>query len=223
MNPLKGKLLYAFGSSIVNGHLANVSFVEDVAEDNEMQYRKFAINGATSNTADPNNILTQIKNAPNTIPDFVIFDAWANDAYPEIADDPEKFGVITPDFESDLKTNTFCGGLEAICKTLVNKYEGAQFILLATHKTPAREYRVQKQMYDAAMKIAAKWSIEVIDLFNGGNFNAFIKSYQYDYSYDKVDQFGGNHAYGGSGTHPNAYGYRKFYDPIITNKLLSLV
>ncbi|WP_334333061.1 SGNH/GDSL hydrolase family protein [Companilactobacillus sp. HBUAS59544] len=223
MNSLSGKLLYAFGSSIVNGHLANVSFVEDIAKDNHMNYRKFAVNGATSNTSDSNNILKQVVNAPNTIPDFIIFDCWANDAYPEIADNPQKFGVITPDFDSKFKTDTYCGGLEAVCKALVEKYEGAQFILLATHKTPAREYRVQRQMYEAAMKIADKWSFNVVDLFNHGSFNAFIKAYQYDYSYDKVDQFGGNHAYGGSGTHPNAYGYRKFYDPIITQKLLSLV
>ena len=60
-NPLKDKLLYAFGTSIVNGHLANVSFVEDVAKDNQMQYRKFAINGASARSSDPNNILKQIK------------------------------------------------------------------------------------------------------------------------------------------------------------------
>ncbi|MFB9770045.1 SGNH/GDSL hydrolase family protein [Lactiplantibacillus modestisalitolerans] len=222
-NPLSGKLLYAFGSSIVNGHLANVSFVEDVAHDNDMQYRKFAINGATTRTSDPNNILKQIKAAPSITPDFIIFDSWANDAYPEIADDPAQFGEITTGFDAELNDQTYCGGLETICKTLTAKYEGAQFILLATHKTPARELRIQEKMYAAAMEIAHKWSIDVIDLFNAGSFNAFIKSYQYDYSYDQVDAQGGNHAYGGSGTHPNADGYRRFYDPIITNKLLSFV
>jgi len=222
-NPLKDKLLYAFGTSIVNGHLANVSFVEDVAKDNQMQYRKFAINGASARSSDPNNILKQIKNAPSTKPDFIIFDAWANDAYPEVGDDPKKFGEITPDFDSELDSTTFCGGFETICKSLINKYEDSKFIFLAIHKTPAREYRVQKQMYEAAMKICQKWSFDVIDLFNSGSFNTFIKSYQYDYSYDKVDDLGGNHSYGGSGTHPNAYGYRKFYDPIVTKKLLSLI
>ncbi|WP_342435326.1 SGNH/GDSL hydrolase family protein [Lactiplantibacillus paraplantarum] len=221
-NPLNGKLLYAFGSSIVNGHLANTGFVEDIALDNHMSYRKFAVNGATTRTSDPNNILKQIKNAPSIIPDFIIFDSWANDAYAEIANDPNQFGEIATGFDSVLHSTTYCGGLETICKTLISKYPGTQFILLATHKTPARKLDVQEKMYQAALQICHKWAFNLIDLYNSGSFNTFIKEYQYNYSYDVVDSNGGNHAYGGSGTHPNADGYRTFYDPIITNKLLSL-
>ncbi|MCS8604466.1 SGNH/GDSL hydrolase family protein [Lactiplantibacillus pentosus] len=220
---LRGKLLYAFGSSIVNGHLANTSFVEDIARDNHMLYRKFAVNGATTRTSDDNNILAQIKAAPSTTPDFVIFDSWANDAYPEIADDPKQFGEITTGFTESLDSTTYCGGLETICKTLLTKYPGAQFILLATHKTPARQLYVQEKMYQAAVEICHKWSFNLVDLYNAGSFNTFIKEYQYNYSYDTVDNNGGNYAYGGSGTHPNADGYRRFYDPIITNTLKSLV
>lgn len=52
--------------------------------------------------------------------------------------------------------------------------------------------------------------------------NCFLKQYQHDYSYDKVDANGGNHSVGGTGTHPNDVGYKLFYDPIITHELLSL-
>ncbi|WP_234002723.1 SGNH/GDSL hydrolase family protein [Lactobacillus sp. CBA3605] len=222
-NPLAGKMLYAFGSSIVNGHLANTSFVEDVARDNHLQYRKFAINGATTRTSDSNNILKQIVSAPSIIPDFIIFDSWANDAYPEVANDPKRFGEITDDFDTRLDSKTYCGGLESICKTLTTKYSGAKFILLATHKTPAREFAIQEKMYQTAMTICHKWSFDVVDLFNAGSFNTFVKNYQYNYSYDQPDENGGNYAYGGSGTHPNADGYRRFYDTSVTNKLLSFV
>lgn len=221
-SPLKGKTLYAFGSSIVNGHLANVSFVEDLATDYQLNVQKFAVNGATTRTADSNNILAQINQAPKTVPDFIIFDSWANDAYPEIANDPQKFGQMTADFTSPLDTLTYCGGLEKICRELLTKYQGAKIILLATHKTPARDLQVQNKLYVAAMKICLKWSIDVIDLYGAGSFNAFLPTYQHDYSYDQVDVNGSNQAFGGSGTHPNATGYRLFYDPLIANKLLSL-
>ncbi len=71
MNQLNGKLLYAFGTSIVNGHLANKSFVEDICKSNQMQYKKFCVNGATSRTTDPNNIIVQIENAPQKVPDLI--------------------------------------------------------------------------------------------------------------------------------------------------------
>lgn len=219
-NVLKGKTLYAFGTSIVNGHLANVSFVEDVAKQTGLTCKKYAVNGASARTTDPNNILVQVDQASEVKPDFIIFDGIANDAYPEVVDDPKVLGEISTDFDSTLDTTTYCGGFEKVCKTLLTKYQGAKVFYLATHKTPARQYRIQKVLYDLSVEICHKWSIEVIDLFQAGSLNTFIQSYQQDYSYDVVDENGKNHAFGGSGTHPNADAYLKYYDPIITNRLL---
>ncbi|MFD1124188.1 SGNH/GDSL hydrolase family protein [Lentilactobacillus raoultii] len=222
-NPkLKGKLLYAFGTSIVNGHLANTSFVDDICQENQMTYKKFCINGAASRSTDPNNIIDQIKNAPSEVPDLIVFDSIANDAYATVTDDPDTMGKITYGFNNQLDPKTYCGALETICKLLETKYQGAKILYVATHKTPARDLRVQTIMHDVSVKIVHKWSIKVADLYTDGNFNGFLESYQHDYSYDKVDANGSNHSVGGTGTHPNADGYRLFYDPIITQSLVSL-
>lgn len=219
---LSGKSLYAFGTSIVNGHLANTSFVEDVCEANHMKYQKFCINGASARIADPNNIIDQIENAPTQKPDFIVFDSIANDAYATVTDNPAIMGKITFGYQDELNPKTYCGALETICKTLETKYQGAKLLYIATHKTPARDLRVQNIMHDISLKIVHKWAIKVADLYLEGNLNGFLPQYQHDYSYDHVDENGGNHSVGGTGTHPNDVGYQLFYDPIITQSLISL-
>ncbi len=71
---------------------------------------------------------------------------------------------------------------------LETKYQGAKLLYVATHKTPARDLRVQNVMHDISLKIVHKWSIKVADLYTEGNFNGFLPQYQHDYSYDQVDQ-----------------------------------
>ncbi len=222
-NPLVGKTMYAFGTSIVNGHLANVSFVDDICRANKISFKKFCVNGATSRTTDPNNIIKQITSAPDDVPDLIVFDSIANDAYPEVVNDPKKLGKISNGYDEQLDPTTYCGAVETICKMLETKYQGAKILYVATHKTPARDLMVQNVMHDISLKIMSKWSIMVADLYTEGNFNGFLKQYQHDYSYDETDEQGGNHSFGGTGTHPNADGYRLFYDPLILGKLNLLV
>ena len=218
---LKNKLLYAFGTSIVYGHLAGRSFVDDLGCNYGIKFKKLAVNGATTRlTSDNNNIISQIENAPARKPDFVIFDSVANDAYPQFIKNDSQLGKITSDFNSSLDINTYCGGLENICKTLLIKYRGAKIMYLATHKTCARDFETQEILYKMSKGICHKWSIEIIDLYNNSNFNTFINEYRYNYTYDKVDENGGNHSCDGSGTHPNNLGYSLFYDPIVAKALL---
>ena len=223
MNILDGKLLYAFGTSIVNGHLANKSFVDDICQTNKMKYQKFCINGAASRVTEQNNIISQIRDAPATVPDLIVFDSIANDAYATVTDDPDKLGKITYGYNGNYDSRTYCGALETICYLLETKYQGAKLLYVVTHKTPARDLRVQNIMHDISVKIMHKWSIKIADLYDEGNMNCFLKQYQHDYSYDKVDVNGSNHSVGGTGTHPNDVGYRLFYEPLITQSLKSLV
>lgn len=188
-----------------------------------MSYQKFCINGAASRITEPNNIIDQIKGAPDKVPDLIVFDSIANDAYAAVVDDSKVMGKVTFGFNDRLDPNTYCGALETICKMLETKYQGAKILYVATHKTPARDLRVQTIMHDVSVKIVHKWSIKVADLYTDGNLNGFLGSYQHDYSYDEVDANGSNHSVGGTGTHPNADGYRLFYDPIIMQGLRSLV
>jgi lysophospholipase L1-like esterase len=80
---LVGKSVYAFGDSIVYGHVYPHSFVDVVAEREGMSLTKFARNGATIGAdahASGGQILTQVEQATDIAPDFVIFDGGTNDA-----------------------------------------------------------------------------------------------------------------------------------------------
>lgn len=222
-DPLINKLLYAFGTSITNGHLANVSFIEGIAVTHHMRYKKYCINGAHVITTEQKNILKQVQEASSIIPDLIIFDGGANDNYPSIVDNSAKFGTITSDFKGPFDLTTYCGSLEATCYQLLIKYQGAKILYVIPHKTPARDLHAQTMIHDISVTIAHKWGIAVADLFTESSFNAFIPSFKHDYSYDWPDSSGGNHAVGGSGTHPNAAGYSLFYNEFIANRLAGLI
>ncbi|WP_274785295.1 SGNH/GDSL hydrolase family protein [Lacticaseibacillus casei] len=226
-DPLNKKMLYAFGTSIVEGHAAHESFVDDIARAHHMIYHKYAINGATMRVV-PNedpviNIVHQVTQAPKIVPDLIVFDGIANDAYASVTDDPKILGSISTGFADELDTATYCGAFETVCRTLLTKYQGAHPLYITTHKTPARTLATQEKLHDVSLAICRKWSIPVVDLYTQSGFNAFIPAYQHDYSYDKLDADGHNlNAVGGTGTHPNADGYRLFYEPRITAALAAM-
>ena len=216
------KHVYGFGDSIVYGHAAGISFLDDLAENYSMRIAKYAVNGATVIGYSGNTILPQIEAASDEIPDYVLFDGLINDAYIDVTDDPTKLGTISGGFAEMLDPTTFCGAFECICRTLLTKYIGAKIIFIAVHKTPARDLSAQDTLQSLARQICSKWSIPVVDLYNASGLNCFIPEYQMAYSYDKADANGGNTSTGGTGTHPNDVGYKQFYMPMITAKMKEL-
>lgn len=217
---LFNKKVYGFGDSIVYGHAAGVSFLDYLAENFSMDMVKYAVNGATVIGSSGNSILPQIAAASAEIPDYVLFDGLANDAYHHVTDDSAKLGAISGGYSEKLDTTTFCGAFESICKTLLTKYNGATIIFIAVHKTPARDLNAQDTLQSLAKRICNKWSIPVVDLFNASGLNCFIPEYQMAYSYDKADANGANTSTGGSGTHPNDAGYKKYYLPMVTAAMI---
>lgn len=209
-----GKLLYAFGDSIINGHLSGISCIDTVCTSKQIQYKKYAVNGATVVNG-ANDIQTQITGASATVPDYVLFNGGTNDAYSTTT-----VGNITSDYDSELDTSTFCGAFEDICRKLRNKYVSSQIMYIAVHKMVSRNKDVQQTLYEKEIAICEKYSIPVIDIYKEGGLNTFNSTMQNLYTYDTLNQdnptAGGS---GGSGTHPNTVGYELFYDPIIKRYL----
>ncbi|MCI1856534.1 MAG: SGNH/GDSL hydrolase family protein [Sporolactobacillus sp.] len=219
---LTGKTVMAFGTSITFGHAAGRSYVDIIAERYGMHLTKLAVNGAVVRMNEENNILSQIKKAPVSIPDFILFDGLANDAYPEVVDNPKLLGEISEGFAAIMDLTTYCGAFEAICQSLLEKYVDSHIIYVATHKTPARTYHAQEVLQALNLRVCRKWSIPTVDLYHASGLNAFIPAYKNKYSYDKCDAEGGNTSTGGTGTHPNKIGYEKYYVPAIVTKMMSL-
>lgn len=208
------KTLYAFGDSILAGHLSNISCIDTFCTEKKMNYIKYALNGATIVNG-AQGIINQINNASSNIPDYVLFNGLTNDAYTSTV-----VGTITENIDSELDLTTFCGCFENICRTLINKYYSAKICYIAVHKMPTRNKDVQFNLQDLAHQICNKYSIPVIDIFNNGNLNTYIETMRSLYTYDTLDNSniiaGGS---GGNGTHPNTLGYKLFYNNMIENML----
>ena len=177
-----GKKLYAFGDSILYGHQSGISCIDLVCMDKKIEYNKYAVNGAK--IVGENNILSQITSAPSTIPDYVIFDGYINDAYSTTT-----IGEITSDYTTTLDESTFCGAFEKTCKTLKNKYYSSKIIYVAMHKTPTRDAIIQNNLYEKAIAICKKYSIPVVDIYNQGGLNTNLDTLKNLYTYDTLDGY----------------------------------
>lgn len=217
-NALNGKTLYSFGTSILAGHHTGISFPNYVAEENKMAYTKYAVNGAVVIGTGTSAILTQINNASGTIPDFIVMDSWPNNAYTNVTDSSAILGTITEGFEATLDLTTYCGSMEQICKTLQTKYFGAKILHVGVHKMVGRSLAVQDILAPLTKQICQKWSIDYLDLYNESNLNTFLPEYKNAYSYDEAGT-----TTGGSGTHLNELGNKKYYVPKVTAKLKTMV
>lgn len=110
------KSVYAFGDSIVYGDEApQESFMQFIADDYAVDLNMMAKNGATVMPGS-NSIISQVNNAPEEAPDFVVFDGYTNDAYGSADSDEfnssgshkditQCYGEITPEGTEEFDTS----------------------------------------------------------------------------------------------------------------------
>lgn len=209
LNPLYGKKIMGFGDSIMRGAgNSDVGIVDILGTRNSMTVANNAVSGATILADTTNNIPLQITNATGTT-DYIVLDGYINDVL--ISDILSRLGTISPYFGSAFDTNTFCGQMETMLRSLSTKFIGSKILYVFVHHMNTRDDQVVKQIHSLAKQICAKWSIPVVDLYEDGLLNTYIEGYRSPYT--------GN---SGDGTHPNQLGYDTFYIPQIEAKLKML-
>ncbi|MGM9834810.1 MAG: SGNH/GDSL hydrolase family protein [Bacilli bacterium] len=206
-NPLKGKSILGFGDSIMYGAGNDgVGIVNLIAERNNMTYVNNAVSGATILKDSNNNIPVQIEEYSDTA-DYILLEGYINDC--NISGIENRVGEVTGYYSSSLDTNTFCGQLEDMLKTVQNKFTGKKIAYVFVHKMSTRGTDIQKIIHDKSKEICDKWSIPIIDLFEESNLNTNITEYK---------QYTNN----SDGTHPTQTGYELYYLPLIEAKLKTL-
>lgn len=220
-SPINYKSVYAFGDSIVYGHNApDSSFMQLIANDYAINLNMMAKNGATIMPSN-NHILSQIKNAPDEAPDFVIFDGYTNDAYGSVENDSfnsagnnkdvtQCYGDITADGTTEFDTDTFCGAFEQTIYTMKQKWQTSKIVFVTIHKSGARNMEIQTKLHDLTLAICKKWDVEVVDMFADSTLDTTDSTQMSKYMI------------GGKGSHPNVTACREFYIPAIVKKLESL-
>lgn len=219
-NPLYGKKIVCIGDSIVKGQgyngdtKGNKSYVDMIAEKNNMICINYAVSGATimSGTNETvfhicDNIETMDEDA-----DYIIVGGGYNDHIYR-----GTIGSLTDDYTSKItNTSRIIGGTEYMCRKLLERYEGKKILFVFSHKikdtpyTKINDYNngshTMTEVHDAIESVLKKYSIPYCDLYNTSCFNTAISSYlKYTANND--------------GTHPTKEGYEKFYVPYVEAKL----
>ncbi|MEU1003863.1 SGNH/GDSL hydrolase family protein [Streptomyces tibetensis] len=201
---LAGRSVYAFGDSIVYGHVYPRSFADLVAEQESMPLTKFARNGATIG-ADPHasggQILAQIQEATDTAPDFVLFDGGTNDAQSIFRDRAYDVGSYAEELEKTLHT-------------MKRKWPTAHLVYVTAHKLGSRDWDTQMALRKVTLQACRHWDVAIADVFGETTFDTRDDSQRATYTFDDlVDGFPGTE---GSGTHPNMAGITTFYVPVVS-------
>lgn len=225
---LAGSSMYAFGDSIVAGHMyPKGSFPDFVARREGMTVIKRAVNGATIMPTS-NSISSQIAGAPAAGPDYVLFDGGTNDAYPPVLD---RVGAVSGSFTGPFDTATFAGALEDTVFLLSSKYPDADLVFVAVHKLGARDYLVQEELREIELAVADKWGVAVADVWDSA-LDTRSDEQRVEYSFDSLQASGlpGTAGTTGawtdaggqlrpSGTHPNLPAIEEFFAPIVSDVL----
>jgi lysophospholipase L1-like esterase len=227
---LAGRTVYAFGDSIVAGHIyQGASFPDFVARQEGMILTKKAVNGATVMPG-ANSIVDQLLSAPTAEPDYVLFDGGTNDAYPSIL---TKLGTVTAGFPSIFDTDTFAGAFEDLISKIKARYPRSKLLYVAVARLGARDRATQATLRDIELRICAKWGVAVADVY--AVLDTSSEANRIKYSFDSL-QPGGQpdtaETKGGwidqrgtarpTGTHPNFPAIETFYAPIVGQKMRAI-
>ncbi|MFF7644876.1 GDSL-type esterase/lipase family protein [Streptomyces canus] len=206
-NGLVGRSVYAFGDSIVYGHLFPRGFVDIVAERRGMTLTKFARNGATIGAdahATGGQILAQVEEAPAIAPDFVLFDGGTNDAQSIFRDQRYDVGA-------------YAEALEKTLHTMKRKWPTARLVYVAAHKLGSRDWETQVALREVTLQACHTWDVAIADVFGDTMFDTRDDAQRAKYTFDGlVNGFPGTD---GSGTHPNMAGITTFYVPVVSARL----
>jgi len=215
-DPLYGKKITCTGDSITAathsypGH----SYVDQIAQAHGMTVNNKAIWGAVF----AQNQVDGQGNARGCIydtialmdadADIVIISGGINDL--EYHARAGYWGSITPTYEDTLDTETFCGALEGICKTALQKWSGKPIIFVFEHRMTIDSTTYgsffKNTEYALMIQIFQKWGIPYVDLYHDMPSLSLNAGYKEAYTT-------------GDGTHPNIAGYAKFYVPRVYSKI----
>jgi len=168
-----------------------------------MALTKFARNGATIGIdphASGGQIRTQVEQATDIAPDFVVFDGGTNDAQSIFRDRAYTFGAYTEELEKTLHV-------------MERKWPTARIVYVAAHKLGSRDWDTQVALREATLEACRKRDVAVADVFGETTFDTRDDMQRAKYTFDDlVNGFPGTE---GSGTHPNDAGITTFYVPVL--------
>ena len=145
-------------------------------------------------------IIDTIPNMSSTA-DYVMFEGGWNDMW------RVPLGEISEGFDAELDEYTWSGALESLIKQSKLKWPTARIGFILAHGKANNESEINRQnrYWDRAIEVFNKWHLPYIDLRHNGlvAFNNTLLD-----MFFKINSETGH----GDGAHPNALGYKTFYN-----------
>ena len=207
----------SFGDSIAFAlGSCQFGYAEIIGYDHRLKVDNRGVNSATLSITDGrhcicDDVLDSVKN--DSTYDHILIDGGINDYY-----NSRPLGEVTQDGASSFDRMTVCGGLETIFTHIRSKAPSAKTVFVLVHDVSEtaqkkNELGLTFLDYSAAIKgVCEKYGVEIADCGSRLKTGDVEASRQYTYL-----------RYGiypdGDGLHPNEAGYRRFYVPVIEEKL----
>lgn len=223
MSALTGKKVLTFGDSIIDGHLyKKAGFMEFVAEQEGMEIKKYANNGACIMVGNPIDedglggmiLEDQIYKAAEAgeKADYIVFDGGTNDAYPAVM---EKLGQN----DRSTDTDTFAGAFRKTIDVMQKNWPDAVIVYIAVHRLGYRERFVQEALHKIQLNICAEKGVAVANLYDECDLDTsdeeMCRRYSFDELVDGIPAPGENP----TGTHPNFKAIQEYYLPLAAETL----
>lgn len=212
----ENKKILSFGDSIMHGDgNKRIPLSQLIADKYMMSVSDYSIGGATFGYYEYseqicNQILAAIQN--REMADVILINGGTNDMRWVNA------GEISEDFDYGIcGRETFASGMEYALWLLKTHYPDVPVVYVRAHDMVCT-YETNEFYYGSmALKICEKWDVSVADVFSETDFDCHDSQIRLQYT-AKLH----NH-YEGDSIHPNYEGYKKFYIPLIVEKMKSVL
>lgn len=217
---LINKKVYWDGDSIAYGAGANGNSYADIISNKfYMDSTKMAVGGSSlaKRSGRTDSILERIKtNIIDNSYDFIVLNGGTND-YFSFFESSEKIeiGTLTSDYNATLDETTLIGATESICKHIRTYANESIFLFVIGHRPVYNGSFVSllDDYWDAIISALEKWAVPYVDIRKEGTLIDYNSEWLIKYFGEGEEM----------GTHPNIEGYKKFYIPLIIDKMKSLI
>lgn len=212
VNPYKGKTIVAFGDSIIAGWgwKEGTGIVQPLKEKYPdgtwINNAESGANIAISNNPAHTPIISQIRSYIGQ-PDAIIFDGGVNDLNNNIA-----MGNISDSYDSNYDTTTICGAMESALQYVMDTFPLAVKLYIITHSFSKNNY--VDSVHEKMIEICKKWNMPYLDMRKCAQIAMTSKNKS---KYTRNANTGV-----GDGVHPTETWYRKFYAPLVDQRLRDL-
>lgn len=211
-SPYKGKTIVAFGDSIIAGWgwREGTGIVQPLKEKYPdgiwINNAESGANIAISNSPAHTPIISQIRSYTGQ-PDAIIFDGGVNDLNNNIA-----MGNISDSYDSNYDTTTICGAMESALQYVMDTFPLAVKLYIIPHSFSKNNY--VDSVHEKMIEICKKWNMPYLDMRKCAQIAMTSKNKS---KYTRNANTGV-----GDGVHPTETWYRKFYAPLVDQRLRDL-